>query len=164
MKIVTVDRLKELFSYNPETGLFTRIVRTSNNSKIGDIVGTKNTTGYLQISIDWRLYSVARLAWLYMTGKWPEEEIDHINGIRNDNRFSNLREADRTLNNQNRRNAGEINKLGFLGVSLHKRDQKITAQIKINGKTKWLGYYKTPELAHAAYLSAKRQYHEGCTI
>lgn len=103
MSDLTAERVRELLHYEPATGIFTRRIRTSNRTKVGAIVGADNGKGYLQISVDWRLYSAARLAWLYMTGEWPKEEIDHINRVRSDNRFSNLREATRSSNNCNRR-------------------------------------------------------------
>lgn len=97
-----------------------------------------------------------------MTGGWPTNEIDHKNGVKDDNRFGNLRQATHLLNQQNQRKAQRKNKAGLLGVCAKRNG--FMASIKVNGKNKWLGSFSTPELAHAAYVAAKRKFHEGCTI
>ena len=156
---VTAERLRELFNYNPETGVFTRLVSVSDNAKAGDIAGTMNSGGYMKIVVCGRLYQSHRLAWLYVYGRWPAHEIDHINGIRTDNRIENLRDVIPSTNKQNQRNANSNNKLGLLGVT--RRSQGFHAQIRINGKCTYLGTFPTGEQAHAAYLDAKRKNHSG---
>lgn len=164
IKMLTQDRLKELLSYDPLSGLFIRLVRLGNNSKLDRSAGIIDTHGYLECSVDSKRYRLHRLAWLYMHGEFPIGDIDHINGIRNDNRIDNLRIASRIKNSQNKKNASSNNKTGLLGVFFHKQNKRYTAQIRINGKNKHLGMFDTPELAHQAYLIAKRQFHEGNTI
>lgn len=100
-----------------------------------------------------------RLAWLYMTGEWPRQEIDHIDGDRANNKWLNLRDVDHATNMQNRRVAQSNNVGGFLGVS--RRAESI--HIAYVG-TKYIGSFRTPEEAHAAYVQRKRAAHDGCTI
>ena len=93
MKTLTAARLRELLQYDPETGVFTRLVKTSNGIKVGDVAGTADARGYILIRVDGWLHLAHRLAWLHMTCEWPKGMIDHINGVRDDNRWSNLRRA-----------------------------------------------------------------------
>lgn len=151
--------LKTLFSYDSATGDFTRLVRTSNNTKVGEIAGYLRVNGYVEIRINWEPYLAHRLAWLYMHGNWPVEQIDHINGVRNDNRFCNLREATRSQNLQNVFKPSVNNTSGLRGVVYHKRDKKYQAQIRVDGAQKHLGSFNTPEEASAAYLAAKKIHH-----
>jgi len=148
--------------YDPETGIFTRLVRTSNRIKIGDVAGSLSRYGYLEFQLYGKLRKAHRLAWLYMTGEWPVGEIDHRDTDRTNNRFSNLRDVTSLGNKQNRRAPNKNSSTGLLGVS-PKRD-KWKAQIRANGKNRHLGTFTTPMEAHAAYLKAKRELHEGCTI
>lgn len=163
MNSITQDRLKEIFHYNQDTGEFTRIT-SHNRWKAGDIAGYVNSDGYLEAGIDKRYYGLHRLAWLYITGELPRAEIDHINGIKSDNRFCNLRQVSKAMNSQNLRSARKDNKCGMLGVNWHNAAKAWVAQISISGKKKHLGIFLTAEEAHQAYLSAKRKIHEGCTI
>lgn len=159
---LTQAKLKELLRYEPLTGLFTWLVQKSNRVCVGGVAGVINDRGYIQIKIDGSAYKAHRLAWLYMTGAWPQLEIDHKNGIRNDNKWRNLRDVTRFINHQNQRKAQRHNKTGFLGVT--QRGKHFPATITVNKKSCSLGTYLTPELAHEAYLKAKRELHEGCAI
>lgn len=155
--ILTQQELKKHINYNPETGVFTRV-----NSTRWDFAGGDTGTGYKRISIKGKTYKAHRLAWLYVTGNMPDGVIDHINGIRDDNRFCNLREVTTKQNAQNMKSARRDNKSGYLGVNVE--GSKFSASIKVDGKKKYLGSYPTPEQAHEAYIQAKRQLHECCTI
>lgn len=161
--MLTQHHLKSLVSYNPETGLFIWLAAKSNRCKAGSIAGCKTFYGYSTISVNTIRYPAHRLAWLYMTGKFPTEKIDHINGIRDDNRFCNLREATNKQNLQNIRKPHKDNRTGFLGVWEH-IPGSFRARIMTNGKTTHIGCYKTPEEAHNAYLNAKRVNHEFNTL
>lgn len=162
MKELTAERLRELLHYDPETGVFTRAVRTSNRTHVGDIAGTCNTLGYRSICIDSRYFAEHRLAWLYVTGRWPVDDIDHLDGNRANNAFRNLRDVPRATNLQNQRRASRNSKTGFLGVIAY--GEKFRATISLNRTHRFLGTFDTPEEAHQAYLKAKRAIHDGCTL
>ena len=162
--ILTQERLKELLHYDPNTGNFIWLVRTSNRFCVGDVAGSLSNKGYKYTQIDGCKYRASRLAWFYMTGEWPKDQVDHFNTIRNDDRWCNLREATNRINAQNKRKAQNNNKTGFLGVSPAHDYKGFIAQITFNGEVQYLGTFDTPELAHKAYLDAKRVMHEGCTI
>jgi hypothetical protein len=161
---LTAQRLRDLLDYEPNTGIFTRRVWRGGTSRAGSVAGASHgKTGYLQISVDGRLYFAHRLAWLHYYGEHPKKHIDHINGDKSDNRISNLRDVSRSVNLQNVRRARVDNlATGLLGV-IRSRD-KFSAHIFVDGKSKHLGVYSTAPEAHAAYLIAKRAMHEGCTI
>lgn len=156
---LTAWRLRELLHYDPLTGVFTWVKDAGRWGRIkaGSVAGHQNSRGYMQIRVDERMYKAHRLAWLYMTGKWPEHQIDHISGVRHENAWCNLREATNSQNQQNVRKARSDNKCGLLGVSRDRDRWK--AQIKIDGSNKSLGTFDTPEQAHAAYLEAKARMH-----
>lgn len=163
--MISQQQLKERFHYNPDTGIFTWISRPHYNSRIqiGDLAGTRpDSRGYLRITILGVRYYSHRLAWLYVTGQWPNNEIDHWNGVHGDNRFKNLRDVIPLINKQNQRKPQKNNSTGFLGVSVCGKG--FSAMLGLNGKVRRIGTYSTPELAHSAYLKAKRQLHPGCTI
>ena len=107
---ITQEYLKSILSYDPETGLFTWLVQKGARALVGSIAGTIRNNGYLKINIDKQLYYAHRLAHLYMTGEWPKNHIDHINGIKNDNHWCNLREATYSQNNKNRASYGSTDK------------------------------------------------------
>lgn len=157
-KTVTQSRLRELLNYDPVSGVFTWKMSLKTTIKVGDAAGGKKPVGYLYIGIDQRIYLAHRLAWFYMTGEWPKADIDHVNGIRDDNRFCNLREATRSENLQNK-GASPSNHSGFKGVSFSKSKRRWDARIVANKKRYYLGSFGTPEEAHAAYCAAARKYH-----
>lgn len=155
---LTAARLRELLSYEPTTGMFFRL---SDPRPTPRPAGTLRTSGYIAIGIDRRVYLAHRLAWLYMTGSWPTI-IDHLDGVRANNAFANLRDATQALNMQNQRRPKVSNALGFLGVT--KNGPNFKASIWVDRRQVNVGTFKTPEDAHEAYLVAKRQLHSGCTI
>ncbi len=159
---LTQARLKEVLHYDPKTGLFTRRVKTSNSIAVGMPAGHLHSSGYRIISVGGELRRAHRLAWLWMTGSWPSGQIDHINGRRHDNRFCNLREVTAQLNTQNLKSAQVNNKTGLLGVTAHGPSWRAT--ITVGGKQRTLGSFPTANLAHVAYLKAKRAEHTGNTL
>ena len=158
---ITAETLRQLLEYCPETGHFFRRIRAG-RSGVGVIAGTIESNGYVRIEISGRPYRAHRLAFLYMTDAWPLNEVDHIDGNKTNNRWSNLRDVTDSVNLQNRKRATRRNKLGVLGVYFCKG--KYLAGININGKRKHLGTFPTAEEAHLAYLDAKRMHHEGNTL
>ena len=158
---LTAERLRELLHYDPQTGDFTWHVERYKVRR-GDIAGYKNTSGYLVIGVDRFLYRAHRLAWLYMTGTWPANDIDHKDGTKLNNAFDNLRDVTKSMNSQNTHKANNDSLCGLLGVG--KQGPSWRAQIRVDGKNIRLGHFKTPELAHQAYLQVKRVLHEGCLI
>lgn len=157
--MITQERLKELLHYDPETGALTWALPSGRRVKPGHKAGTKGPSGYLTIQVDNHAFMLHRLVWFYVTGEWPKGDIDHINGIRSDNRFFNLRDVSHSHNCQNRKIADKVNKSGYLGVSIHR--EKYAAHISVDGKTKYLGVFDDPAIAHQAYLEAKRKHHLG---
>jgi hypothetical protein len=147
---ITAERLRELVHYDPETGLFRRGEK---------VVGWRtNKEGHLRIQIDGRGYLLHRLAFLYMNGVWPEGEVDHINGDPSDNRWANLRPATRAQNMKNRR-LSSSNSTGIKGVSRMPDCDRWRADICVDRVNIYLGIFKTPEAAQAAYAEAARKYH-----
>lgn len=159
---LTAARLRELLSYDPTTGLFKWRVNRRGGCKAGSVAGVNDGRGYIKTTIDGRPCRAHRLAWLYVYGEWPAHQIDHINGVRSDNRLANLREATNAQNLQNQRKANSKNKCGLLGVGPF--GDKWRAQISYYGTTKHLGLFETPELAHAVYLEAKAAMHPFQTL
>ena len=158
--MLTQQRLKELLLFHPDTGKFTRLTRTTRNT-IGDEPGGLDAEGYHRIRVDGTQYLTHRLVWLYVYNQ-DVRGIDHINGIKHDNRVENLRRASDEQNAQNRRKPQKNNSTRKLGVSRFKG--KFRARIQSKGKVQYLGVFATSDEAHEAYLSAKRQAHQFCTI
>ena len=160
---LTAEQLKATFDYDAETGVFLWKIRPSRAVKAGDVAGcTEKRIGYITIGIEGRIYKAHRLAWLYTHGEWPKGLIDHINGNKADNRICNLRDVFADGNSQNVRKPNVRNKSGFMGVIWFQN--KWRASMSVNGQSKWLGDYSTPQEAHQVYLEAKRKYHAACTI
>jgi hypothetical protein len=160
---ITQQRLHELLAYDAASGAFTwraaRKGRGCNQVKAGGPAGYRTVKGYITIKVDGCTYKAHRLAWLYMTGEWPSELIDHIDGVKDNNRFANLRPATLSENAQNTLKPSRNNKAGLLGVSWDKKQEKWAATIYIDGKNKRLGRFRDPHEAHAAYLNAKAVHH-----
>lgn len=149
---LTQERLRELFHYDPGTGLFTRLV-AAGSARIGSVAGCDDGHGYFKITVDYHPYRRGRLAWLYMTGHWPENEIDHRNLNKADDRWSNLRNATDSQNQANKTKP-QSNKSGLKGVSWQKRSGKWRSAISIGHKNQSLGFFDCPAAAHFAYLIA----------
>lgn len=144
-----------LLDYSPSTGIFKWKVDRRRKC-IGQKAGGESTSrGYQRIKIDQKRYYSHRLAWLFVYGQWPGNEIDHINGIRNDNRIDNLRDVSHRANHINR----VVHRNGKLpGASYSNKERKAKqweVQIRLpNGKTGYFGYYKTEQEAHETYMKA----------
>ncbi len=157
--MLTQSRLKEVLSYDPETGVFVWIKVLNARVPLLSVAGSPQNRGYLCIGIDNKRYLSHRLAWLYVTGEFPKQYIDHANGIKTDNRFANLRDVSRFQNMQNIHGLVERNTSGFAGCFWHKEIRRFTSQIVANGKRHYLGCFKTKEEAAEAYRVAKLRLH-----
>lgn len=158
MGTLTADYVRHLFIYRPETGEFFRRVATGYRgcNRAGERAGRPAAGGYRAIGIDGKRYFEHRLAWLYMTGNWPQKVIDHINGVRDDNRLSNLRDVTMQENLCNQRSPRSNNRTSqFLGVSFDKKRELWKACIHANGKQQQLGRFDTEQEARDAYRAAK---------
>ena len=161
---LTAARLREVLSYDSEAGEF-RWIRGRRGVGIGSLAGCVSGAGYVYVSVDGKKYLAHRLAWLYVHGAWPLNDIDHINCIRTDNRLANLRDVERHVNNQNRSGVRSDNKASrATGVSWHIHSRKWRSRIWLQGKEYRLGLFDTIDEAKACYLAAKRQMHAGCVI
>ncbi len=161
---LTAARLKELVSYNADTGVFVWL-SDGPKHKAGQRVGKADPShGYWRITIDGELHYLHRLAWLYVYGVHPSGYIDHKNGDESDNRIDNLRDCSQTINMQNLRQPTRLSTSGLLGATLRHDTKRWTARIRANGKYMSLGCFDCAEDAHNAYIKAKRELHPGCTI
>lgn len=160
--MITYEQLKSALDYDQETGVFKWKIRGGRSVVPGAIAGGDNGKGHISIGYKGKRYMAHRLAWLYTYGEWPKHQIDHINVNPADNRIANLRDVSHSVNKQNMRRARADSSIGLAGVSMnHKR---YAAHIRLNSKRHYIGTYDTPEEAHSAYVSTKRDLHEGCTI
>ena len=151
--------LKELLNYDPLTGIFIWKISNGKRAAAGRTAGGILATGYIQIRINAKHYLAHRLAWLFQTGTFPPDQIDHINGIRDDNRYTNLREAKNSQNCCNSK-IRKNNTSGMKGVSWHKQQKKWRASIVKNNKQIFLGLFDDPALAHLAYCNAAEKLHQ----
>ncbi|MCO7736417.1 HNH endonuclease [Brucella intermedia] len=154
--IETLEYMSEWLSYSPENGLFRWKKDVNSKTKRNDIAGSVNDRGYRTICLNYKVRRAHRLAWLYVTGEWPDEDIDHINGDRDDNRIDNLRPATRTLNNANSKTR-DSTQAGYKGVALNKRTGKWFARINNQGQHQHLGTFESAVEAHAAYAQAANE-------
>lgn len=148
----TKEHLEQRVSYDPSTGDIRWLVSTGRRSRVGSIVGSSHSNGYIEMCVDGHRLFAHQAAWVIMTGEWPTFQIDHINGNRKDNRWENLRAAVQKQNSANMRKRSN-NKSGYKGVAKI-RDGAWGAYIHVNGKTKYLGTYSCPRVAHGAYVMA----------
>lgn len=166
--LISHSRLLELLSYDAETGEFVWKVSRKGPVWAGASPGAIDKDGYLMICVNRRHYRAHRLAWFYVTKKWPLHQIDHIDGVKTNNRFANLRDVPGRVNSQNiHKSPRKSHSSVYLGVSFsadRHRTKPWLAQIVVAGKNHFLGRFETEEDAHSAYVSAKRRLHEGCTI
>jgi hypothetical protein len=154
---LTLDRARELFDYDPDTGLLTYRIKNGKKTA-GSVAGTLRPDGYIQIGVDYGLYMAHRIAWLLMTGEWPEPECDHEDTDRSNNRWDNLRQATSSQNKCNK-SPRSNNKSGYRGVSWNKKNKRWCAFIQIRRKTKYLGSFTDKEKAFQVYCAAAAEHH-----
>lgn len=153
--VLNRERLRALFCYDPETGVFTYKTHASRRTPVGSIAGSVNDEGYRHIRADGRAYKAHRLAWLYMTGEWPVEVIDHIDGNRDNNKFSNLREASRS---QNLANSKSFRKGKVSAKGVRQTPSGWSARIQKMGRSHFLGYFESEAEARSAYAVAATEH------
>ena len=158
---LTQQRLKSLYSFDPESGVFTRITHRNRLIPLGSRAGTltRSRKQYLVIRIDRKLYLCHRLAWLYVYGNFPAGFLDHINGDGTDNRIKNLREVTNVENLQASTRIPKHNTSGFKGVYFNKKTKKWVAGISLEDKRRHLGSFDSPDDAYQCYLDAKSKMH-----
>jgi hypothetical protein len=154
---LTAERLRAVLEYEPTSGNWTWRRTTSNRAVAGRPAGKLGKIGYVRIGVDGHRYLAHRLAWLYMTGEWPSDEIDHKDTDGSNNRWNNLRAATSQQNKYNL-SINSRNKLGLKGVCFDPRKGRYRASIRIESRQKFLGYFESPDLAHEAYAAASRQH------
>lgn len=152
---ITQKHLKELLSYDPQTGIFKWKKTKGSRAQKGNIAGSLINTGYRMVCVDHKSYPAHRLAWLYVHGYFPEHSLDHINRIPTDNRIENLREVSDQCNMRNRK-ISHNNKSGISGICFCKQNKKWRVSISIYNKTYNLGRYKDFDNAVCARLAAEQ--------
>ncbi len=155
---ITQCKLKELLNYCPHTGVFTWIKKVNSKTYVGLVAERKDKEGYAMVMVLGKNYRQHRLAWFYMTGQWPKKHLDHKNGVRDDNRFCNLRECDEQDNNRNR-GLSIVNTSGVSGVSF--QQGKWCVRVRLNKHVRrFFGYYDDIELAELVANSVRDKYHK----
>jgi hypothetical protein len=154
--MLTQERLKEVLRYDPVAGMWTWLVDKSQRTKVGMRAGGFDK-GYLRISVDGERFKSCRLAFLYVNGKFPDGEVDHINRDKSDDRWTNLRVVTKAQNGHNRK-APSTNTSGHRGVHFQKTTQKWIAYLTVNGKRIHLGSFVFYQKAVATRLEAEKTY------
>jgi HNH endonuclease/AP2 domain-containing protein len=162
--MLTAERLRSILDYDPDTGIFrwrwdpAKKPNINSRDTKREVAGSVGRRRYRSIKTEQKLYYAGRLAWLYVHGRWPIDEIDHIDGNKTNDRIANLREASRY---ENQYNVGVTarNRSGHKGVHWVPRYQKWQVEIRVNGQRLYLGRFDCPEAAAAAYAKAAQNYH-----
>lgn len=158
-RMITIEELKRLLSYDPDTGVFIWKADVSSRVKKGMVAGTSDSFGYGRIVIKGKSYKSHRLAWAYSYNEFPDGAIDHINANASDNRISNLRIATQLENTRNRR-IPKNNTSGVKGVYWDLEKRKWRAQFRIDGKNKVVGYFADLNIAKIEIIKARNKYHK----
>jgi len=154
----TVARLHELFSVSTNGDLVRKISCRSKKATAGDVAGSPNAWGHLKVMVDGQMIYNHQVVWAMTHGEWPTKAIDHVNGLKTDNRPDNLRLASSTENNHNR-GVNRNNRTGFRGVSRDSRRNKFQAQITVDGNHMYLGHFDSAEEASRVYEAKARELH-----
>ena len=159
MPRATPEQIREALDYDPETGIFTWRANRSFPPKAvhraGDRAGYMASDGYWRINVGQTKRRASLMAWVWMTGEWPPVGIDHKNRNVADDRWENLRLADKQQNAANMAMRSS-NTCGFKGV--RRMRGRWSARIMVDRKERWLGMFDTPEAAHEAYIRAAKAY------
>lgn len=161
---ISIDRLRELLSYDPTNGEFRWRKNLKGTARLGALAGGKNHADYRRVRLDGVDLLLHRCAWAFHHNEWPTHILDHINGDRSDNRICNLRLSNNVQNMQNRRLSTSHNATHLLGAHKTRNPAKFRAKITVDGRQIVLGVFDTAIEAHQVYVEAKRVMHPGCTI
>ncbi len=153
----TQPELKKIVKYNPKTGIFTWLISTNNRALIGSEAGCKDGCGYIKIMVNGKQEYAHRLAWLYVNGYFPENDIDHINRDKSDNKISNLRHVSHRCNTRNCKVAAN-SKTGVTGVTVSSRTPGWFSYIYIDYGKIYLGFFKNFKDAVEARWEAEKKY------
>ena len=156
-RMLTHSALLKIVHYDPDSGIFTRLL-SAGNTKRGSRTGSLGTRGYLRITIDKRTYLAHRLAFFYMTGRWPDPEVDHKDDTTDNNKWNNLRECSHQQNTSNRRRRKDC-RSNLKGAHRCRGLSRWKSSIMVHGVRHHLGTFETAELAHAAYCAAATEYY-----
>jgi hypothetical protein len=157
-ELPTKEYVESLLDYDAETGELRWKVERSNQIRVGQLVTSSDSKGYIRVTINGRRHQVHRIAWLLVHGEWPVEEVDHINMVTSDNRISNLRACSHS---ENRRNTNRYrnNSSGIKGVSWNSASNSWLARLAVNGKNIYAGSFKNLGDAERAVAKLREQYH-----
>ena len=156
---LTAEFVRSILDYDPETGVLRWKVKRRYGCEAGTIAGSKDASGRVKTTIRRRSFPATHLIWVIVYGCWPENQIDHINGDPSDTRLVNLRDVTGSENMHNLKRARRDNVLGVLGVCRFRG--KYRAQIRVDGRTLFIGDFDTMEQARAHYVLHKRILHPG---
>lgn len=159
---LTAENVRQIFDYDPATGELTKKAYPGMRLRRGSTATSIRLDGYLSVSVMRKHHYAHRVVWLWMTGMWPENFIDHIDGKKDNNRWANLRSATKVQNGQNQREAHSNSQTGLLGA--HPYKDRFRCTTSIHGRKKHIGYFMTAEEAHRAYIEFKRIHHEANTL
>lgn len=157
---LTVEFIRDRLDYNPNNGEFKIRKKSGKKGVVGNKTGSKGKNGYVYLYLNNNVALAHRVAWVYVYGEWPNEQVDHINRDRSDNRISNLRLASQSQNSCNG-SLRSTNKSGYRGVSWSKEKKKWVSRIVKDRKQYVLGYFDDKEKAYMAYLEAANRLHGG---
>lgn len=157
-----LEVLREWFDYDPDTGDLRWKKLPSRRAKLHSLVGSVGKKGYRIVEFQGGVYRAHRIAFKLHYGRDPVGDLDHRNGIKDDNWIKNLIERGRCGNAQNRQKPHAHNSTGMLGVSVQKN--RFRASLTFQGKTVYIGLFATAQEAHEAYVATKRQLHIGCEL
>lgn len=153
----TLEQASRYYRYEPDSGQLLFVIDGHRRRRTGEPAGWTNQNGYVLVRIEGHAFRAHRVAWLLQTGEWPTLDVDHINGVRTDNRWCNLRAATRSQNLQNMGRRRD-NLSGVKGVGYDRAKRRWRAQIKVDGRNLHVGRFDTKEEAAAAYAAAAEKY------